>query len=389
MHLTTEQRAQINRLNAQKSTGPKSAEGKENSRRNALKHGLRAEALPLPNEDPEAIAARAQEWNDYYQPQSPAAQHLVNTCVRATLLSDRCDQYQHAILSEQVRQAEILWDRARDHEFERLKSSLACDPACFARLLKNRADGLRWMIEEWTRLETILKAERSWALIDTTLAVNFLGLSSDPKSFPHNPTAWLVFFLSIATDPDDQAFQLSFDSECYPEIFASTYSPGHVPSPDEAMTQLVAIIHEQVAMLAARLIYIEQEIDIPARAQAVERALLPQDPNAARLFLRYSTDARTTFHRAYSALMKEMKASGTDHADGLSVAETFVSIILPAEAPLPNEANVPEPEPWPQPSTPPPSSPQPPTSPTNSLPVDDIFAPTHADMTPIYRRRLV
>jgi hypothetical protein len=45
--LTKEQRAAINRANAQKSTGPTSQQGKDRSRRNAIKHGERAEALKL------------------------------------------------------------------------------------------------------------------------------------------------------------------------------------------------------------------------------------------------------------------------------------------------------------------------------------------------------
>jgi hypothetical protein len=43
-----------NRSNAQKSTGPRTAEGKAASRPNALKHGLDAESLILPGENPAA-----------------------------------------------------------------------------------------------------------------------------------------------------------------------------------------------------------------------------------------------------------------------------------------------------------------------------------------------
>jgi hypothetical protein len=45
--LTTEQRAAINRANAQKSTGPKTEAGKARSSRNAIKHGERATTLKL------------------------------------------------------------------------------------------------------------------------------------------------------------------------------------------------------------------------------------------------------------------------------------------------------------------------------------------------------
>ena len=45
--LTQEQRAAINRANAQKSTGPKTEEGKAKSSRNAIKTGEHATTLSL------------------------------------------------------------------------------------------------------------------------------------------------------------------------------------------------------------------------------------------------------------------------------------------------------------------------------------------------------
>ena len=52
MSLTKAQRAEVSRQNGRKSRGPKTDEGKRRSRTNAVKHGMRAEVLPLPNEDP-------------------------------------------------------------------------------------------------------------------------------------------------------------------------------------------------------------------------------------------------------------------------------------------------------------------------------------------------
>ncbi len=46
-----------NRRNAKRSTGPRSAVGKARSRRNALTHGLTAQHLVLPDEDPEEFDA--------------------------------------------------------------------------------------------------------------------------------------------------------------------------------------------------------------------------------------------------------------------------------------------------------------------------------------------
>jgi hypothetical protein len=52
-----------NQRNALLSTGPRTAEGKENSRKNALKHGLCALVLDVPGEDPDVFDTRLQDWN--------------------------------------------------------------------------------------------------------------------------------------------------------------------------------------------------------------------------------------------------------------------------------------------------------------------------------------
>ncbi len=50
--MTSAKQAAANRRNAAKSTGPKSAKGKQIARMSALKHGLQAEHVVSPGEDP-------------------------------------------------------------------------------------------------------------------------------------------------------------------------------------------------------------------------------------------------------------------------------------------------------------------------------------------------
>ena len=55
--MASENAVVANRNNAQSSTGPTTAKGKAVVRYNALQHGLRAEHLLLPDEDPDALDA--------------------------------------------------------------------------------------------------------------------------------------------------------------------------------------------------------------------------------------------------------------------------------------------------------------------------------------------
>ena len=73
--------AQINanRLNAQRSTGPKSVEGKDAARRNALKHGLTGGGVVLPGEDEREVAIREAAFRDQLVDEGDA---LVGALVR-------------------------------------------------------------------------------------------------------------------------------------------------------------------------------------------------------------------------------------------------------------------------------------------------------------------
>jgi hypothetical protein len=74
--MATDAQIAANRRNAQKSTGPRTPEGKARSCRNHLIHGLTAKGL-LPGEDPETLAALQQSFHDQFHPQGPVEEILV------------------------------------------------------------------------------------------------------------------------------------------------------------------------------------------------------------------------------------------------------------------------------------------------------------------------
>jgi hypothetical protein len=87
--MATLQQIEANRLNAQKSTGPRSAAGKAAVRFNALKSGIDAQSQVIPGEDPAALALLAADYYDRYQPATPEVRALVDTLVTAEWLQRR------------------------------------------------------------------------------------------------------------------------------------------------------------------------------------------------------------------------------------------------------------------------------------------------------------
>ena len=66
--MISEKQLEANRRNAQRSTGPRTGEGKTRSSRNNLRHGLTGHINILPTEDREAHDAFCNELSDSLKP---------------------------------------------------------------------------------------------------------------------------------------------------------------------------------------------------------------------------------------------------------------------------------------------------------------------------------
>src|SRR5438552_16616118 len=63
-------RAETNRENARKSTGPRTDTGKQRSSLNALRHGLTGHTIVLPSDDLAAYERHCKEVHDQYRPKN-------------------------------------------------------------------------------------------------------------------------------------------------------------------------------------------------------------------------------------------------------------------------------------------------------------------------------
>src|ERR1041385_1184268 len=70
-----------NRLNAQKSTGPRSVDGKLASSMNALKHGIDAASILIPGEDPALYERIAADYRSQIDPEGVLEEYQVETLI--------------------------------------------------------------------------------------------------------------------------------------------------------------------------------------------------------------------------------------------------------------------------------------------------------------------
>src|ERR1700688_2254394 len=82
--MATEKQFEANRLNAQKSTGPRTPEGRAAVRLNGVTHGLTAETLVLKGESESDFKAIFESLEAEHQPTTPTEETLVTQLAMAT-----------------------------------------------------------------------------------------------------------------------------------------------------------------------------------------------------------------------------------------------------------------------------------------------------------------
>ena len=171
-----------NRANAQKSTGPRSVEGKSASRFNALKHGMDAASIVIPGEDPEVYDSLAAQYLLEYGPQSASESFHVDTLLRADWMKRRLET--------------VEGDLFRTIMSESPDSSLAAvllaeSPA--AKLLLRIQRQIAAFERTWHRANNEFRRARAEAETAPESSLDPAELASFPQSanvsFPHPPTA--------------------------------------------------------------------------------------------------------------------------------------------------------------------------------------------------------
>jgi hypothetical protein len=141
-----------NRANAQKSTGPRSVEGKSASRFNALKHGIDAASIVIPGEDPADYDALVAQYLHEYRPQSASESFHVDTMIRADWQKRRLETVEADLFR-------IIMTESPDHSLAAVL--LAESPA--SKLLLRVQRQIAAFERTWHRANTELRRARAEA----------------------------------------------------------------------------------------------------------------------------------------------------------------------------------------------------------------------------------
>jgi hypothetical protein len=294
--MATERQIEANRINASRSSGPKSAEGKARSRANATKHGLAGE---LPEGEvamsPEFLERRA-KWAAEQKPVGEAGHWALDRVVAATFRIERCERAVEEVTATSRTRASLAWDEDRAVEAAAIAGRLARDPVLASRQLRTTLAGVGLLIEAWRGLVAALEVE-DWSESEASRALDLLGVAPDLRSGR-----------TLIDDPDEGGLVAYRRTLAFEEI-----------------ERLESLRDESMAPL--------DEMD-RRRALVGDLALLSKP---AKLILRYERDA----WRRYRESMAELQnpASGLASAPPTAIVQAPQPVIV--QAPTPPEADDP------------------------------------------------
>src|SRR5579864_4642756 len=136
--MATLKQFEANRRNSQKSTGPKTPEGKAACSMNALRHGLRARSVVLPGENQDEFHQVCNALEAEWHPQSRTEQFYVEQMavsqwklvrmevVEVNIFKDADSPKSQLSMLDRLWQAECRLERSHaraQHELERLQKS--------------------------------------------------------------------------------------------------------------------------------------------------------------------------------------------------------------------------------------------------------------------------
>jgi hypothetical protein len=159
-----------------RSGGPRTPEGKAQSRRNSSKYGLRAKVV-FPDELAALIDQRHLELRAQFLPSTSYEDVMVWDMAFNSAQIERCAALGVIDLERVIDRAEKVWDLDRRDEVEDLGARLAVDPARVAQRLSKTRQGADWLISRWVALGGLVREFGHLQESQRQLAFDMLGVA--------------------------------------------------------------------------------------------------------------------------------------------------------------------------------------------------------------------
>ncbi len=168
-----------NRINAQKSSGPTTPEGKEQSRRNSFQHGLASSGAVLDEETEKAIATATLEWQPLVRLVDKRDESVFNDLIISYVKHVRALREESFLTAYYIERAESMWEADHEIEAAKLGAEISKDPALISLRLQTTSHGCDWLIHRWKPLLALLEEGDTLEPPQQTLMWDLAGLPYD------------------------------------------------------------------------------------------------------------------------------------------------------------------------------------------------------------------
>ena len=291
MAASSDRKIEANRRNAARSTGPKSAEGKEKSRRNGWKHGMAA-VVVVPEEETKALDLAVAGWTEQVGPGDVVEASLVHQMAAADVRMRRCAQINESAMEGDAVEAVRRWEAKQRHRVRRKAQDLKHDPVNVVADLEASSFGCDWMIRRWRFLDGGLKLGFGWPQAHLEEALRLLGyVQVLTPTAASDPAAVRLWTLAMHASPTGIKAAAHFQPD---------------PTVPEGWTEAMPLLRAFIAAQIERLEGLREEaweaVDGP-EAEAVASKALMDAGKDAQVRHRYYRDAQLAQHRAMKQLM--------------------------------------------------------------------------------------